>query len=105
MTLNWDGGWLSYFPKCSAPSEALCRAKWDCDCESWSRVGVDEQGPWHEVYDGWDLEAGRHYGKPGGDCGWILFIEDCPDELGKGEVTFPITMEWNGDGYVWSPSE
>ena len=91
---------------CNEPPEAICRAVFDCECEAYYGSGVDEQGPWHEVddydSDGPDPKT-RHYGKPGGECGQLLFITEsgCPDEMGDGEVTVPVRLQWEGDDYSW----
>ena len=106
ISIEFESGYYSptYTLTCEAPPEALCRAEWDCDCEAWDKHGVDEQGPWHEGTT-WDDEESsfRHYGKPGGECGQILFVNesDCIDELGRGTVTVPVDLAWDGDGYEW----
>ena len=105
MTIEWDGGFYgpTYSPECSAPPEAICRARWDCGCESWDDYGVDESGPWHLAYDSETDAETRHYGTAGGECGHLLFIgDDCVAELGGGSITFPIDLSWDGDGYRWS---
>jgi hypothetical protein len=91
---------------CDEPAGALCRAQWDCDCEEFSEVGVDEHGPWHVTYawEGPASESDRHYGKPGSpDCNYALFVEEsgAAAELGHGTLTAPVSFTWDGDGYEW----
>lgn len=101
MTVDFSGGWVTYRPKCNEPPEALCRARWDCECEVWDSSGVNQQGPWHEISGELFSPSVRHYGKPGGDCGFVASIEDIPDELGEGEVTFAIEEVWLDGGCTW----
>jgi hypothetical protein len=95
---------------CNEPPEALCRASWGCDCEYYAAHGVDERGPWHELANGYmsdeDRQATtptRHYGRPGGECNYVLWMDSSEyiDELGSGEVTFPVSFTWGDDEYEW----
>jgi hypothetical protein len=105
MRVEWDGGMPTYTVVCNEPPEALCRAQFSCDCEVYGKVGLDENGPWHDTYvwEGPQSDADRHRGEHGGDCTYALWLNngDCPDELGHGVADIPVTFTWDGDGYEW----
>lgn len=118
-TVEWDGyDGPTYTFTCDEPPEALCRAQWDCDCERYASCGIDDQGPWHELADGYmtvaelqavlkgTAERPRHYGFPSNECGQLLFITSSGEEgyMGGGSVRFPIDLDWSADdeSYLWS---
>lgn len=60
VTLTVEDGFLSGRMECHAPPDALCRARWDCDCEEWGDIATTHDGrPWHQRTEGGD----RHYGR------------------------------------------
>jgi hypothetical protein len=116
MRLEWEGSFPSHTVVCNEPPEALCRAEFDCTCEEYAATGMGADGfPWHALTDGYmdddDREQyelngtrPRHYGRPGGECTYALWINngDCAGELGSGTVDVPVTFMWDGDGYEWT---
>jgi len=112
MRVEWSGGgrFPSYSVICNEPPEARCRAQFPCDCEEYAALGFDGARPWHELTDGYLTDdqreqdpPPRHYGEPGGECNYALWLDngDCADELGHGTADIPVTFEWDGDGYEW----
>ncbi len=103
ITIDFRGEYPHYTVTCHELPEAICRAKWSCDCEIWGASGVDEQGPWHDTYGYGDLGhiPERHRGSPGDDCGLVPFFDDGPEEYGAGEITLPVDIYWDGDDYAW----
>lgn len=81
---------------CEAPPESICHARFDCSCEEYYELGVDNGIPYHKP----DPEATLlHYGKF--DTTFCSYEEwsDAFDELTHGKVKIPVAVQWNGDSY------
>lgn len=77
---------------CNAPDESLCHAEWECDCESWSKGGVDNGVPWHVGrYDEHDQEI-KCLGKFGTYCNYQDWFED--DQI-EGSIRLPCDIDWD----------
>jgi hypothetical protein len=98
VTIDWDNHGCHTFT-CHAPADALCRASWDCTCEEWIGLVVEDGVPWHDA--GTDVEVGRHRGRfDGGGCNLRDWYDECRGaDLLTGEVTFPVLEEWERDGH------
>lgn len=93
---------------CSAPDDAMCRAVWDCDCESWEYEGIAGGVPWHGFTDSYLVADSvrttvtRHRGRfDPNHCNIIDWLANS-DETGRGTITLPIKPEWQGDYYTWT---
>lgn len=85
---------------CTAPADALCHAVWNCDCDSWCTQGVNSEGlPFHESEDDYGPD---HVGRFDPEFCNLREWFDGSDETLNGEITFPVTPEWTGDGYRFS---
>lgn len=103
-TVTWDVHGPSSAMTCTAPPDALCHATYDCQCEEWVDAGVEDGRPWHADHDEADAEC-RHYGRFNPDeCGLRDWYENSDEPL-AGTLTFPVTPEWNGDGYTFQTEE
>lgn len=103
--LVWEyrGGTITPRPECHASAAADCRIEWVCQCETWIIIAHDEDGPYHQADDA------KHYGKPGGECNIVVWmendedlIESCVDDrftIGR----TPIEPVFTGDYYEWKP--
>jgi hypothetical protein len=67
-------------------------------------VARDEDGPYHQAADA------KHYGKPGGECNVVTWMDNDEDltEACIGALSFtigrtPIEPVWTGDWYEWKP--
>lgn len=101
VTIEWEDGYPSYAFACKAPSESLCHAVWDCDCEAWDQQGIENGEPWHGHDDGeW-----RHLGHfQDGHCGLREWFENS-DEAVCGSLTVPVTAEFQSDYYLFRLGE
>ena len=95
VTVEWDGGLVTYRMACNAPADALCHAVYECDCESYYSPGVIGDHPAHLT------EAGHvHQGKfDAAFCNLREWFDVEPVEVLHGSLTFPVVASWNGDGY------
>ena len=98
VTLEFDGDLHPIATmKCTAPIEAACHARYDCDCESWAEDGIESGVPWHRVEPG----DQPHYGHLDPlDCGFVTWFDAGSDSL-SGSVTFAVTPDWQGDYYLF----
>ena len=94
---------------CTAPADADCRRRYDCDCVTWFETGIEEDGrPYHVVGD-WSERHhdDRHYGTF--DPEWCNEVEwfDAADGLDNttGTVTFTVESEWDDDHFTWHAGE
>lgn len=101
VTVTWEGGYPSYKFECSAPADALCRAQWTCDCESWAFAGVRDGIPWHSHVDADDPlspSTERHTGKFGDECNLRDWFDNTDEPL-EGSVTIPVHAIFEVDYY------
>lgn len=115
MQIEWDGDlYTTYRVICREPAEAPCRFEFDCHCEEYYATGVDADGPWHALTDGYLTndesartrsnpdERPRHRGKHGGECTYQLWMQDTDvQDLGNGIAHIPVTFTWDGEYWEW----
>jgi hypothetical protein len=104
LVWEYTGGTVTPRPQCHAPVTADCRIEWVCGCETLIIVARDEDGPYHQAADA------KHYGKPGGECNVVTWMDNDEDltEACIGALSFtigrtPIEPVWTGDWYEWKP--
>ncbi|WP_353707632.1 hypothetical protein ABRQ22_17375 [Cellulosimicrobium sp. ES-005] len=85
---------------CTAPADALCHAVWDCDCEAWDLPRVEDGRPVHM-----SMYGGEHTGQLDPEFCNLREWFDNSDETLNGEITFPVTPEWTGDGYLFNAAQ
>lgn len=105
VTIEADGGLYATL-KCNAPADALCHARWTCECETLSAVEVLDGVPRHAYVDeGSGIVDAWHEGTFDlGHCELRVWFDECGDveSMYGGSVTVPVTAEWDGDGYTFS---
>lgn len=111
ITWEWDGYGVRGDVYCHEPIGADCRLapepSSDCDCEEF----VIERAPDGRAYHVPDGGDDRHYMADGGECNFVLFLDDALPELGPRADSFtigrtPITPVWSGDGgYEWERAQ
>jgi hypothetical protein len=107
VTAEFSGdGWPVLTMTCHEPPESACHAKFDCECEAYTRTGVEDGIPWHEDEAIGDDDAPeRHFGRFDPDeCNLRNWAENS-DEWLTGKVTFPVTSVWEGDYYRFEIDE
>lgn len=91
--------------------QASCRWHPRCDCENY-HPERDEQGWYHVAYD-WELDnAGQvpdviHRHEIAGSCNYNDWMNDADGVSWFGDVrqgviaTLPVTVDWDGDNWLW----
>jgi len=107
VTARFEDGWFAEAlasMKCTAPADALCHAVWDCGCEEWSDPRIEDGRPVHSVivYDDEEDREEWHVGRFDPEFCNLREWFDNSDETLNGDVTFPVTPEWTGEGYVFN---
>lgn len=100
LTIEFDGfGGPSLTLTCTAPSDALCHATYDCGCESWHSGGVADGAPWHAVADDFDSDvvAAVHTGRFVAECGYQDWLSAEGVDALSGKFTLPVRPEWERD--------
>ena len=105
VRIEFHGG-LTYTMTCTALADAMCHARYDCECEAWIDADVRDGLPTHRVGD-YDMptrdDEARHVGRF--DPGWCNIVEwfedgDGADDM-TGTFTFPVTPVFEGDHYTY----
>jgi hypothetical protein len=114
LVWEYSGGTVTPRPECHAPATADCRIEWICGCETLIHLDHDEDGrPFHLTSHVWNNgfqeKQEKHYGKLGGECNAVVWmendedlIESCVDNrftIGR----TPIEPVFTGDYYEWKP--
>lgn len=81
---------------CNAPPLSQCHAVFDCECESWSEIGIVDGNPRHTSW-GDEVHVGRFNPK---ECNLRDWFEGT-DECLAGSFTAPVDAEWEGDFYTF----
>lgn len=104
VTVEWESGYgPTYSFHCNAPTDALCHAVYDCDCEEYVDHGLEDGRPWHTTYTGDGVGEARHYGRFDTDhCIEREWFEITDDPL-DGVLTFEVETVWEGDYYSFTP--
>lgn len=103
VTVDWSGGYgESLSMTCEAPLESTCHAVFACECDQWSRDGIEDGAPWHAHDD--DLPHVRHVGTFSADaCTWRDWF-DSSEEVMRGAIVFRVDGEWHDDHMTFKPS-
>lgn len=89
---------------CNAPPDAMCHARYDCECEAWIDAGVTDGLPTHRVGDG-DRESWHDETRCVGrfDPDWCNYVEWFHDGNGHeemyGALHVSVVPEWQGEFY------
>lgn len=117
LTLSPNDGWPGVKLTCHAGPDGKCRQTCAEHCEDESyEMTRDEDGSWWHARETWPGEpaealALRHAMKDSGECLTLLWLDETgaaecyegPDDQALNDT--PITVRWDGDGYVWQPAE
>ena len=84
---------------CTAPPDAVCRTRPDCDTEIWGDRGCNDHDPRHPNTPGHDCWAIEWINEPG-DLGYTCEDDPAP-EIFPGR---PVTLTWHdgGIGMGWT---
>ena len=105
---------LDGYAVCNEPEDALCRAEWQCDCETFDGIEQDAEGWTHEAWSGWLDALVLHHSVGVLDArhcnivSWLNadMLQDTfadydylynNDDLPNGD----IKVSWEGDFYQW----
>lgn len=107
VTAEWDGGYggTTFTFRCHAGPESECHAVYDCACEEWTHVGIEDGRPWHEAYDREADKEVRHVGTfDPNECNLRDWFENTDDPM-YGSLTFAVEAEYQGDFYLFRPAQ
>ena len=109
VTVEFDQWGTTNTLRCTAPADALCRARYTCECEEWSEEGLIDGFPVHTVQR-WDEATDEdvedsHVGRFDPEyCNLREWFENTDEPL-SGQSTFSVTAEWQGDHYSFHPAK
>ena len=87
--------------ECRAPGDALCHAEFDCGCDYYYKLRVEDGLPVHDNYDG-----ERHVGKFDHEYCFVaewIWAADVYETRAFGDMAvIPVTVEWDEDGPTWA---
>ncbi len=87
---------------CNAAPESFCHAVFDCQCEEYHDYGTADGRPFHDA-DTERLGELRHWGHfDSRECTLRDWLESVDGGV-RGEVRIPVTHEWHGDHYTFTP--